>query len=228
MKRMLLVLALLAPTPCLADPPAPAAPDFVQQRKDLLQKADFDPMAMEETERAAIAKSYKDWKEGHPDQAIDDIFQAQKKYPASLPLIRSQAELSEAWADRAQKPESKDLFRKTGQRLREIEADLLRSITASADGKTEKTAWVVLDVAEEYEVLHHLQLKPQSQGLVNDPASGKAYDRFELLDEAGAKSVAFFDITKFWDAETRLFSGKEGKDKASSGSLAPAADAGGK
>lgn len=77
---------------------------------------------------------------------------------------------------------------------RKVARGLLDSIIASGDGKTPKTAFIVVRIDEEYDVLSALRLKLTTQSL--DSADGHAFDRMEVTSASGQQSVVFFEIDR--------------------------------
>jgi hypothetical protein len=72
-------------------------------------------------------------------------------------------------------------------------AALLRSITDNGDGKSTKTAYVVISVHEEYVVLRTMGLQPGKQSVANE--NGHSYDRLETRSrETGATVVVYFNV----------------------------------
>lgn len=77
---------------------------------------------------------------------------------------------------------------------RAIARGLVQSILASGDGKTPKTAYVVVAVSEEYDVLTALGLKLGVQSLVQD--DGHSYDKMDATSVSGAPVTLFFQIDR--------------------------------
>jgi len=71
---------------------------------------------------------------------------------------------------------------------------LLNSITDSGDGKTPETAYVVIDVHEEYVVLRSMGIgMPKSQSYVHK--DGHAFDALTCIDpETKAEKVIYFNV----------------------------------
>ena len=67
---------------------------------------------------------------------------------------------------------------------------LLRSIMDSGDGKTAKTAYVVITVHEEYIVLQVLGLRPSQQSVVHQ--NGHSYDVMETLKRDSNETVTLY------------------------------------
>ncbi len=78
---------------------------------------------------------------------------------------------------------------------RRIGRGLIDSILQSGDGKSEGTAFVVIEVAEEYSLMRALGLRPSNQALIH--AQGHSYDRFDTQSNAtGQEVVVFFNIDR--------------------------------
>lgn len=80
---------------------------------------------------------------------------------------------------------------------------LMDSIFASGDGKTPQTAFVVVSIAEEYDVLSLLGLKRETQSLVG---GGEALlDQFEVTDEDGETHWIYFNPAAHFARLARMF-----------------------
>ena len=204
MRYLLCAVALIFSSQSFASPQSVTPIDCVAQRNDLLARADFDPLQLEKEERSAIEASVKLWHEGKTADALVPLHQLLDKYPISIAGFRFLAEAMEAWATAASTPEHKAGFSAAGEKYRAFYESLVESILSSGDGKSEVTAYRVLDVSEEYELVHYMHLEPSEQVLINNTATGRAYDRITAKNKAGKESVIFFDITKFWLAENNV------------------------
>jgi hypothetical protein len=71
---------------------------------------------------------------------------------------------------------------------------LAESIVATGDGRTPQTAFVVIAVREEYNVIAMLGLKQLQQALIR--ADGHSYDRFSVKTESGGTDTIFFNIDR--------------------------------
>lgn len=87
-----------------------------------------------------------------------------------------------------------------------IVAGLRDSIFGSGDGKSEKSAFVVVTLDEEEFVLSSLGLHESQQALLK--SDGHSYDAIDASDEKGAKSTVFFQIDVITAAEQKAFGGK--------------------
>jgi hypothetical protein len=81
------------------------------------------------------------------------------------------------------------------RRERAAARGLIDSILKSGDGKSEASAFVVIEVAEEYSMLRLLGLRPSNQALIH--AQGHSYDRFETkANDTGQQVVVFFNVDR--------------------------------
>jgi hypothetical protein len=82
---------------------------------------------------------------------------------------------------------------------------LMKSILASGDGRTPKTAFVVISVDEEYSVLHHYRLMSTKQDLVT--ADGHSYDVLTAETDTHEEATVIFNIDKVMAIEDAQLSG---------------------
>jgi len=81
------------------------------------------------------------------------------------------------------------------RRERETARGLIDSILQSGDGKSEASAFVVIQIAEEYSLLGVLGLRPSNQALIH--AQGHSYDRFDAkANDTGQQAVVFFNVDR--------------------------------
>jgi hypothetical protein len=69
---------------------------------------------------------------------------------------------------------------------------LLESILKGGDGKSPRTAFHVISVAEEYRVMEYLEVELNTQSLIN--VDGHTFDLMEVKDSIGTKSEIYFNI----------------------------------
>ena len=77
---------------------------------------------------------------------------------------------------------------------RTIARGLMSSIMASGDGTTPKTAYIVVTIAEEYDVLRASHLKLKTQSLVQD--NGHSYDAMAVATDTGTPVTLYFQIDR--------------------------------
>lgn len=76
---------------------------------------------------------------------------------------------------------------------------LMRSITASGDGKTAKTAWKVISVSEEYALLNEIDAELIDQALVDN------CDKMHVKLSNGTETDLYFDVSISLAATARQF-----------------------
>jgi hypothetical protein len=87
---------------------------------------------------------------------------------------------------------------------RYVAEGLIKSILGSGDGKSEKTAFVVISTDEEYVILRVYGLMPQSQALLN--ADGHHYDRLDAVNPKTKEKVTlYFNIDIPFGSLEKLF-----------------------
>ena len=82
---------------------------------------------------------------------------------------------------------------------------LMKSILASGDGRSFKTAFVVISVEEEYSVLKHYRLRSDKQDLVT--ADGHSYDVLTAQTDKHEEATVYFNIDKVVAIEDAHLSG---------------------
>ena len=83
---------------------------------------------------------------------------------------------------------------------------VIDSILKSGDGKTTKTAYVVITVSEEYATMGHLGLQVAQQDLLHDDA-GHSYDLLKGVNpETRATQEVYFNIDSIMAAANKMFS----------------------
>jgi Domain of unknown function (DUF4919) len=85
-----------------------------------------------------------------------------------------------------------------------IAKGLMQSILDSGDGKSQKTAYVVINTSEEYAVLEFLGIRSTGQSLIlghtNQTSGGPAFDVLHSTKN-GQEMDVYFDIAKFYGKE---------------------------
>ena len=87
-------------------------------------------------------------------------------------------------------------------RYHDVEFGLLKSITASGDGKSCATGWEVVSIAEEHFMLEILGLKFKGQ---QGPGDYGLCDKMTVVDEAGETRAVFFNVQAIFAGYQRLF-----------------------
>ncbi|MBI1213363.1 MAG: DUF4919 domain-containing protein [Alphaproteobacteria bacterium] len=85
---------------------------------------------------------------------------------------------------------------------RAIARGLMDAILATGDGKTAKTAYSVVTISEEYDVLYMLGLNVETQALASE--GGHVYDQIVAKSDKGDTQTLYFQIDRpmAWMSET--------------------------
>jgi Domain of unknown function (DUF4919) len=188
---------------CFASPLSAAEPDIESDYAVLLARAKLDPARADFAKlRLAFTKtpayepygtSPSDYKEVDAEMQAGDWERARGLVDALLQknYVRIRSHYF-AWL----------IYRRDGdeERAKHHRAfmdGLFRSITTSGDGKTQESAFVVINVEEEYDVLGLTGLKMLGQGLQH--GNGRDFDVLTVQEGEGAKPIElYFDITLPW------------------------------
>jgi len=98
-----------------------------------------------------------------------------------------------------------------GARERAIGTGLLESIE-TGDGLSYDTAFTVITVAEEYDLMSYIGVSLDTQALSQH--DGHTFDVMTTKDDSGKTAVYYFNIDREWAAENRMFSGLGLDDKS--------------
>ncbi|MGV3661583.1 MAG: DUF4919 domain-containing protein [Prosthecobacter sp.] len=195
---LLLCLSILSATFSVAAEPPPA-PDskavaaFTEMRMKHAEQPGFAGGWQHESERDKVVEAYD---EDKPQPFLDASEPWLRKCPvdARVQLMRS------------------NLLMKTGDvegyfRHRMVYYGLMTSIVSSGDGRTPGTAYKVIAVDEEYQLLNHLGAKLKKQTLVDGPCDAMEVE----LD--GKEVTIYFDVSISMEATRKLFEKAEKKNK---------------
>ncbi len=90
------------------------------------------------------------------------------------------------------------------KKYHDIEFGLLNSIVKNGDGKSCKTAWPVVQIKEEYFILHMIGAKLKTQSV---ESTGGLCDRMEVTTDQG-DAVFYFGVDKIFEQYNRLISNR--------------------
>jgi hypothetical protein len=196
MRNILVVLGLLA---VAALPPAVAAQDRPSEYATLLASLKAGNTSIDYTR---LRLSYMDSPEykaakdiSKSEEAMSDALN-KKDYPAALKdaeavlesnYVNIDAHFVALVANQEMGAMDKAEFHRT------VFRGLLNSIRNSGDGKSLETAWVVINVHEEYVLLRVLGFRPSQQSLVNQ--NGHSYDVMKVKNaEDGTEQTFYFNV----------------------------------
>jgi len=157
-----------------------ATVNFTELRMAYTETKDYSPYGDSENRKAMFtALNAKDYEKA---LAASDKILASNYVDLNAHFVASVAHRQLGHADRSE-------FHKS------IFKNLIQSIEGSGDGKTTKTAFVVISTDEEYVWFNYKGLKVTGQALIND--SGHSFDKMTATDpETGETVTTFFNIDK--------------------------------
>jgi hypothetical protein len=164
--------------------------DFKALRIAYSQTRDYSPYGSDRDSQAAMFEAAKSKKYKDAIKEADKILKNN--------YVDMEAHITEAIAYRELGDTAKaDLHKAIGN-------GLVNSVLNSGDGKSAKTAYVVISTGEEYTILRALGLRPASQSL--DHIDGHTFDVMTGTNPKTNETVKiFFNIDIVWAAETKLF-----------------------
>lgn len=168
-----------------------AATDFTALRMAYSQSPDYDPYGSATGEKFAVLWPAFKARDCAKVLAVSDEMLKADYTLASVHVIRSEC------------------FRLTGDRDRDAREEMIgrglaNSLRASGDGKSTKTAIVVVTMSEERFMLVALGLREEKQSLIND--GGHVYDLIEGANEAAdGPKTAFFNVDALFAGMARKF-----------------------
>ena len=150
---------------------APSAGGFLRLREAVIESSGYAPYARDLHQANALLK------EGKLEEARDHLLSAMANY-----LLNPGAHQMLAYAHHELGDEQAARFEHA------VAAAMMQGILSTGDGTAERP-YLVLHTADEYDVLRHLDKRPQQQSLVE--AAGKRLDRQQCDDG----SEIWFDVT---------------------------------
>jgi hypothetical protein len=188
----MVVLGTLAPRAAYPGPAQPAYESLLERAQRGDPGLDFTALRMASAARLAKASAAdpelrkKMFEALHQDQWAAVIETGNQVLAQNY--VDIDAHMFVAYAhEKSHEPEKAALHRTVGN-------GLMRSILASGDGRTPKTAFVVVSVEEEYAVLRHHRLTPGEQTLAT--TEGHSYDVLTAQTDTHEEATVFFNIDK--------------------------------
>ena len=172
----------------------PTKCDYAKLRAAFVESSKYHPYAVDREATARVMKAVN--AEKFPD-ALKEINAILEKKPLDIEAHKLASFIHFRMDDKAQ--EARHMAMAKG---------LLAAITSERDGKSFDTAYIVLDIPEEYVVLDYLDVKSQGQSLRT--RKGKFFDVHEVKDaETGKVMKLYFDVTTPRKALGKLLLPKE-------------------
>jgi hypothetical protein len=158
--------------------------DLVAMRDDYSAPADFHSGSWMDADQAAAALD-----KHQPAEALKLAEAALATYPLDPNVWAIKADAEKMAGDQA-----------ASDRDVNVAVEILRSIDRTGDGKSAATAWKVISVAEEYDLLSAKGYKVGNQSLMQQ--DGHSFDVLEVTDtETGEKSSVWFNIDRVFGHE---------------------------
>jgi hypothetical protein len=158
--------------------------DLVAMRDDYSAPEDYHAGTWMDRDEAATALD-----QGRHAEALKMAEAALTDYPLDSDVWAVKAEAEKAAGDQA-----------AFDRDMRIAVELLRAIERTGDGKSAASAWHVISVAEEYELMAVKGYKVGNQALVQQ--DGHTFDRLEVTDQSsGETSSVWFNIDRVFGHE---------------------------
>ncbi len=176
-------------------------PDYQAQRLELAASPDYNPYALQLIHEALLEQHYQLSQD--PAMGISEIneplAQLEEMYPLGIQVNYAVA----GFLDYVVSLETEgdvdqtdiDAIAGLAEARRQKAWDILDSILSSGDGESPDTAFVVINIIEEYAVMDHFEMTFSSQSLTHQ--GEKTYDRIVAMAEDGSEHVIFFDISAF-------------------------------
>jgi hypothetical protein len=170
--------------------------DYTAIRLNYASAPGYNAYALQVLEKALIAEAMQEWKTGKMADALIKLQKVTTVHPLSIEAYRRLADGYAVFIRAAKDPEQKRELEPIEHHYRVISDGLLKSITASGDGRTPETAFKVISIPEEYMTLWYLGLSPQGQTL--EEYDGLPFDVLKVKNrKTGEQSSVFFDIRVF-------------------------------
>jgi hypothetical protein len=195
LRAALLALALLAANVAVAAPTV----DYAALRARAAARADFNGYAATLAERDLMEELQATWATA-PVETLAKARAYADANPHSILAHRVVAETYEAALDAPVEGIAAESARAGAARYRAAYEGLVKSVLASGDGSSCATAYRVISINEEYEVLLWLKLTPSDQALVQEGA--RVCDAFKATADDWTERQLHFDISGYFGKMT--------------------------
>ncbi len=176
--------------------------DYAAERIELARSPDYNPYALQLIHNELMNRHHELAQD--PDTTIEEIneplAELESLYPLGIQVNFTVANFIDYVVSLMEEQgiaesEYADLIELADRRRQKAQA-ILDSILDSGDGNSPETAYVVINIVEEYAVLDHFGLRLTSQSLLNK--DGRVYDVIVGTAEDGAERDFYFDVTIFF------------------------------
>lgn len=176
----------------------PEHADYKALRDAYAESADYNPLLNQTDEHKAVFKVIKaeDWVQG---------------------AVKAEAALAVDWTDLNMHMLAALAYHRLGNEAKakphvQAATGLFTSIVNSGDGKTTKTAYSVITIAEEYSVLGILHLTRTKQELLE--IDGHRYDRLDVTSAQGLTGQLYFNVDRPFTRSVKIIMDEIRKSKS--------------
>ena len=176
--------------------------DYAAARMELAASKDYSPYMLQLMHNELMNRHYELAQD--PDTSIDEIneplAELESMYPLGIQVNYTVAEFLEYVAflleEQGEAQSEIHSLIELAESKRKKAGAILDSILESGDGNSPESAYVVINIIEEYAVLDHFGLRLSSQSLLNK--DGRVYDVIVGTAEDGTERDFYFDVTSFF------------------------------
>lgn len=152
--------------------------DFAEIRLKYASEPGYNAYLATAVEKVLIAEAMREWDTGDKAEALAKLKKVTEDCPVSIEAYRRLADGFAVFIESTKDPEKKSKLEPIERHYRIIAEGLLKSIVASGDGKTIKTAYKVISIPEEYMTLWYLGFRPGDQSVTE--SGGLYYDMMKV------------------------------------------------
>jgi len=191
----LLILAVLVSRG--ADAADGDAENYAALRLQFAHQPGYDATALVMKENALSREAHQLWNTGHGEETVAKIQEMLQQYPLSLLANLMMAETCRKLAEHTDSDVRKGELLKLSTEHQDRYNLLVQSITRSSQCSTPQDRCTVINISEEYLVLHEMRLQRKSQALTLQ--NGEPYDVLVGSSADGIEKTLYFDISPFFD-----------------------------
>lgn len=187
---IVVICLLVGMVPCIA---LAMDNDYTKMRLEFAARPDFNPYVIQTIEKALVGEAMTAWRKGDAITTFKKFNEALQVYPVSIEVNRRMADGYKNLIKNANKEQKKELAI-LEDKHRTLAEGLIKSIISSGNGKTQKTAFTVITIPEEYMTLWYLGLAIEKIETENENEV-TAYDVFTAKNHEGLAQKVYFDVS---------------------------------
>lgn len=172
--------------------------DYFKERMDFAKRKDYSPYKLYLAHIVLLDEHYK--LAADPKTTIEEmnepLLKLSEMNPIGVKVNNTIADFMEyVYQQSGSSDEAKPLLEISREKRKKAKA-ILDSILASGDGKSKKSAYKVINLIEEDNILEYYKLTKIGQSVTQD--GPLFYDIIEVKDDEGEIHEVFFDISIFY------------------------------